>query len=98
MDRDKLAYEAALAVAEVTSQRLPPAGDVITCESIARAVFAAIEAQGFAIVPVEPDGAVTKAGVDLAMRIRLSPEYSWRDYMTDLYRAMITAARSKPNE
>jgi hypothetical protein len=46
---------------------------------------------GLVIVPAEPTEAMVKAGVDLAFRIRLSPEYSWKDYMRDLHRAMIAA-------
>ncbi|MEN6548922.1 MAG: hypothetical protein ABFE07_22995 [Armatimonadia bacterium] len=54
--------------------------------------LAAIEAAGCMVVPVEPTEGMVKAGVGLAFRIRLSPEYSWKDYMTDLYRAMLAAA------
>jgi hypothetical protein len=46
---------------------------------------------GLVIVPMEPTDVMVKAGVDLAFRIRLSPEYSWKDYMRDLHRAMIAA-------
>jgi hypothetical protein len=53
---------------------------------------------GLVIVPVEPTEAMVKAGVDLASRIRLSPEYSWKDYMRNLHRAMIAAAKGEAGD
>ena len=61
------------------------------------AFLAQREADGFVMVPVEPTEVMVKAGVQLAFRIRLSPEYSWQDYMTDLHRAML-AARPKAKQ
>jgi hypothetical protein len=66
-------------------------------ENIAQAALTAyhkhLAEAGLVIVPMEPTEAMVKAGVDLAFRIRLSPEYSWKDYMRDLHRAMIAAAK-----
>lgn len=44
---------AARAVAEYTGQRMPPSGDVVTCEGIARAVLAAVR---------EPSRSMLEAG------------------------------------
>ncbi len=43
---------------------------------------------GFACVPVEPNDAMIKAGVDYALNAHISSENPWQKHIVGLYRAM----------
>ena len=58
-------------------------GSPFDAKEDARDILAAIEANGFAVVPVEPTEAMMDAGLD---------EYSVKWVCEDIYRAMIAAA------
>jgi hypothetical protein len=74
---------AARAVADYTGQRLPPQGDIITCEGIARAVLQAIR---------EPSDAVTDVGVDMLTERGCNPLSGDAEAV---WQAMIDAALSE---
>lgn len=40
---------------------------------------------------IEPTDAMVKAGIELAMRVKLGGDYTWAEYMRDIYRAMVSA-------
>lgn len=44
------------------------------------------------LVPKEPTETVLDRAVSFALKITIDGDYRWRDYMRDLYRAMIAAA------
>lgn len=43
-------------------------------------------------VPIEPDDAMIRVGVAVGLSATFSPEYSWPQYMRDLYKTMLSAS------
>ncbi len=63
--------------------------------AVAAAALAAIEAQGFAIVPVEPTEAICDAGTDYLEGAGCNP---LSEDAERVYRAMIAAAQEQSND
>ena len=91
---------AAEAVADYTGRRLPPHGDVRTCEGIAQAAItaylAAMEAEGLVMVPVEATDKICEAGL-FANDNALLMGADCTD-MRNAYRAMIAAASTQHDD
>jgi hypothetical protein len=47
--------------------------------------------EGFALVPVEPTPEILDRGVAFALNVTLSGDYTWSDYIADMYRHMLAA-------
>jgi len=47
------------------------------------------ELEGMCIVPVEPTDKQTDLAIEMGLCVRLTADYTWRDYMRDLYKAII---------
>ncbi|MEN6584789.1 MAG: hypothetical protein ABFE02_01890 [Sulfuricella sp.] len=50
---------------------------------------------GFAIVPVRPTTAMLDVAVSFALMVKLSSEYNWTQYMTDVWARMVGAAMAQ---
>ncbi len=70
----------------------PWEGEESVCRAAADAALAAIEAAGWRIVPADATADMTAPAVRHALSINLGHEYTWPQYMFDLYRIMTDAA------
>lgn len=52
-------------------------------------------AEKYVFAPREPTPEMIRKGVDLAMRVAITGEYRWVDYIADLYRTMIKSGGRK---
>ena len=50
---------------------------------------------GFALVPVRPTTAMLDVAVSFALMVKLSSEYNWTQYMTDVWARMVGAAMAQ---
>ena len=50
---------------------------------------------GFALVPVRPTTAMLDVAVSHALMVKLSSEYNWTQYMTDIWARMVGAAMAQ---
>lgn len=58
-------------------------------ELLGAAKEALSELDGMVLVPVEPTDKQTDPAIERGLCVRLTADYTWRDYMRDLYKAMI---------
>lgn len=54
--------------------------------------------EGWKLVPAVATPEMIKKGVDLAMRVAITGEYRWTDYIADQYRNILSAAPEAPHE
>ena len=50
---------------------------------------------GFALVPVRPTTAMLDVAISHALMVKLSSEYNWTQYMTDVWARMVGAAMAQ---
>lgn len=50
---------------------------------------------GFALVPLTPTPAMLDVAVSFALNVKLSSEYNWTQYMTDVWARMVDAAMAQ---
>jgi hypothetical protein len=54
--------------------------------------------EGYALVPVEPTPEMLDRGVAFALNVTLSGDYTWSDYIADMYRHMLAAQQENNHE